>query len=220
MHPQIEPSNIIYKVVDGPHFGWLEVISSQFLIEAENIKDEPRPSKVFDQAIINSKRLSYVQSGVNQTHDRIIFDVTNGIVWLRGVELSVIIVPEFLYMQAKNITVVEGSKVTLKLDSIQVLTDYYRGKVTEYRVEVPPKRGKLWNGKNVSKFSAKDIETNSIEVFFNLFKFRIFLLIKIGIHYSNIYFSMSMMVLKGVVTVLISSELQSEIKKAYLLQYM
>lgn len=173
MHPQIEPSNIIYKVVEGPHFGWLEVISSQFMLETENIKDEPRVSKVFDQAIINSKRLSYVQSGVNQTQDRIVFDVTNGIVWLRAVELAIIIVPEFLYMQSKNITVVEGSKATLRTDSIQILTDYYRGKVTEYRVEVPPKRGKLWNGKMITKFSAKDIETNSIEVMMILFKFSV-----------------------------------------------
>lgn len=169
MHPQIEPSNIIYKVTDGPHYGWLEVVSSPIPIETENIKDEPKPSKVFDQAIINAKRLNYVQSGVNQTRDRITIDVTNGIVWLKGLELSIVIVPEFLYLQAKNITVMEGGHVSFKSDKFVVLTDYYKGKIVEYRVEVPPKYGKLWNGKPVHKFTLKELDVDGIKVCVSLY---------------------------------------------------
>lgn len=50
----------------------------------------------------------YIQAGVNQSVDHFVFDVTNGITWLRGLMLKIIIIPENLYMQTRNVSVEEG----------------------------------------------------------------------------------------------------------------
>lgn len=143
MHPQIEPSNIVYKVVEGPHHGWLEIVNSRGTVELENYNEEPVHTKVFDQFVINANRLVYVQSGVNRTRDKIRMDVTNGIVWLRDVEISIIIIPEHFYVSVANLTVVEGEAVSLKPELFKTETEYYRGKVVSYKVIHEPKYGKI-----------------------------------------------------------------------------
>lgn len=50
----------------------------------------------------------YIQAGVNQSVDHFTFDVTNGITWLRGLMLKIVIIPENLYMQTRNVSVEEG----------------------------------------------------------------------------------------------------------------
>lgn len=142
MHPQIEPSNILYQVTDGPYHGWLEV-TAVGTVELENYNEEPVQTKVFDQSIINSNRLVYVQAGVNRTRDKIKMDVTNGIVWLRGIELTVIIIPEHFYVVSSNLTVVEGMSVSIKQDLFSTVTEYYRGRVVSYKVVQNPKYGKI-----------------------------------------------------------------------------
>ncbi|XP_068618390.1 chondroitin sulfate proteoglycan 4 [Battus philenor] len=146
MHPQIEPSNIVYQVVEGPYYGWLEITSTPGTVELENYNEEPIHTRVFDQTIINVNRLTYVQSGVNRTRDRIKMDVTNGIVWLRGIELSIIIIPEHFYVSASNVTVVEGNAVSLRPELFKTVTEYYRGKVVSYKVIEKPKYGKIMIG--------------------------------------------------------------------------
>ncbi|KAH9644183.1 hypothetical protein HF086_008672 [Spodoptera exigua] len=143
MHPQIEPSNIVYQVTEGPYHGWLEITTTPGTLELENYNEEPVHIKVFDQSIINANRLVYVQSGVNRTRDRIRMDVTNGIVWLRDVELNVVIIPEHFYVHAYNLTVVEGEAVSVKPDLFRTITDYYKGKVVAYKVVEKPKYGKI-----------------------------------------------------------------------------
>lgn len=51
----------------------------------------------------------YIQAGVNQSVDHFTFDVTNGITWLRGLVLKIVIIPENLYIQARNLSVDEGN---------------------------------------------------------------------------------------------------------------
>ncbi|XP_052752420.1 chondroitin sulfate proteoglycan 4 isoform X2 [Galleria mellonella] len=146
MHPQIEPSNIVYQVTEGPYHGWLEITTTPGTIELENYNEEPVHTRVFDQSIINVNRLIYVQSGVNRTRDRIKMDVTNGIVWLRDLELTVVIIPEHFYVVASNLTVVEGETASLKPDLFRTVTEYYRGKVVTYKVVEKPKYGKIVMG--------------------------------------------------------------------------
>lgn len=52
----------------------------------------------------------YIQAGVNQSVDHFIFDVTNGITWLRGLMLKIVIIPENLYIQTQNVSVEEGNQ--------------------------------------------------------------------------------------------------------------
>lgn len=143
MHPQIEPSNTVYQVIDGPYHGWLEIATTPGTLELENYNEEPVHVKVFDQSIINANKLVYVQSGVNRTKDRIRMDVTNGIVWLRDLELNVVIIPEHFYLSATNLTVVEGEAVSMKPDLFRTVTEYYKGKVVSYKIIDKPKYGKI-----------------------------------------------------------------------------
>lgn len=53
----------------------------------------------------------YIQAGVNQSTDHFVFDVTNGITWLRGLMLKIVIIPEHLYMETMNVSVEEGKVI-------------------------------------------------------------------------------------------------------------
>lgn len=145
MHPQIEPSNIVYRVTEGPYHGWLEIAATPGAVDLESY-GEPQHARVFDQSIVDAYRLTYVQSGVNRTRDRVKMDVTNGIVHLRDVELVVVIIPERFYVAAAEVTVVEGGAVSVRPEMFRTLTEYYRGKVVSYKVLEKPKYGKLVMG--------------------------------------------------------------------------
>lgn len=84
----------------SPQHGYLEIQSIT--------SDDEYNCKVFDQSTINSEKMFYIQAGVNQSTDHFIFDVTNGITWLRGLMLKIVIIPENLYMETVNASVEEG----------------------------------------------------------------------------------------------------------------
>lgn len=50
----------------------------------------------------------YIQAGVNQSSDSFEFDVTNGITWLKGLQLKIVIIPENIYIETDDISVEEG----------------------------------------------------------------------------------------------------------------
>lgn len=87
-------------MTNSPHHGYLEIQSIT--------SDDEYNCKVFDQLTINSEKMFYIQAGVNQSSDYFVFDVTNGITWLRGLVLKIVIIPEILYIQSANVTVDEG----------------------------------------------------------------------------------------------------------------
>jgi hypothetical protein len=87
MHPHIPASDITYLVIEGPLYGYLEVLSSQ--VESEEDPGEveesrPDPITLFDQSLIDDKRVHYIQATANRTRDMFVVDVTNGISWLQG----------------------------------------------------------------------------------------------------------------------------------------
>jgi hypothetical protein len=87
MHPHIPASDITYLVVEPPIYGYLEVLSSQGEAEedpGEVEESRPAPVTLFDQSLIDDKRVHYIQSTANQTKDMFVVDVTNGISWLQG----------------------------------------------------------------------------------------------------------------------------------------
>lgn len=101
VHPNISPGDITYLVTSSPQHGYLEIQSIT--------SDDEYNCKVFDQSTVNSEKMFYIQAGVNQSVDHFIFDVTNGITWLRGLMLKIVIIPENLYIQTRNVSVEEGN---------------------------------------------------------------------------------------------------------------
>ncbi|XP_031770983.1 chondroitin sulfate proteoglycan 4 [Apis florea] len=143
MHPKIPDSEIVYFLKEWPQNGYLEL-----QIHDEH-SDETREDyignavKSFDQSMINEGRVFYVQSVMNQTNDKFVVDVTNGITWLRDLNVNFVIVPEKLYVEAKGIVVVEGKSTILDETNFSILTPYYSNKVTNFRIEEKPKHGTI-----------------------------------------------------------------------------
>lgn len=83
--PHVPATDITYLVTEPPRYGYLEL---EGLVGGEEGEEAVT---TFTQETVNSGRLHYVQATANQTRDRMVVDVTNGITWLR--DLVVIILP-------------------------------------------------------------------------------------------------------------------------------
>ncbi|KAH8391792.1 hypothetical protein KR215_003669, partial [Drosophila sulfurigaster] len=160
VHPNISPGDITFLVTSSPMHGYLEMQSMSF--------DDEYNCKVFDQSSVNTEKMFYIQAGVNQSSDYFVFDVTNGITWLRQLMLKIVIIPEKLYMHTNTISVVEGKMVQLTASDIQPYSEYYRGKILEYIVTVTPSSGHILAGSSkVKRFTQKQLEQGSIQYVHN-----------------------------------------------------
>lgn len=165
MHPKISPSEIIYHVQEWPQNGYLDLQLQDEHSEETREEYSGNAVKHFEQSLINDGRVFYVQSVINQTNDRFIVDVTNGITWLRGLSVNFVILPEKLYIAAKTLTVVEGKNATLSESNFLVVTPYYAGKATDYRITEKPRHGTILDftkNTQVKKFSQKHLNAGVI----------------------------------------------------------
>ncbi|KAK6642782.1 hypothetical protein RUM43_004284 [Polyplax serrata] len=164
MHPNIAASDIIYYVVRQPLFGTLEIDS--FAVPEDGKEDYKAVVKVFEQSVINDHQLHYVQEIANQTEDLIVVDVTNGITWIRGLELHIVVIPEFIYLLGGEFECLEGDSVQLPNSLFVAQNEYYRNKITEYEVVEKPKHGIVYLSKysetSVSKFTKQQFENGLV----------------------------------------------------------
>ncbi|XP_075152983.1 chondroitin sulfate proteoglycan 4-like protein [Haematobia irritans] len=160
VHPNISPGDITFLVTASPLHGYLEMQSMSF--------DDEYNCKVFDQSAINTEKMFYIQAGVNQSSDYFVFDVTNGITWLRNLMLRIVIIPEKLYMHTNTISVVEGKTVQLSSADIQPFSEYYRGKILEYIITVKPGAGYIIaSNSKVKRFTQKQLDLGAIQYIHN-----------------------------------------------------
>lgn len=79
-----------------------------------------------------------------------------------------LIVPEWLYISGGELHVLEGDAVTVPQSMLTVLTEYYHGRVTEYRVVEPPRAGTLQSLQEpnirLHKFSAIQLKAGLVQV--------------------------------------------------------
>lgn len=110
--------------------------------------------------MINDNRILYIQSAANQTKDRVVFNVTNGMIWHNNIVLKIEIIPEQIYLGSNNLTVTEGGVATLSTSHIFVLTDYYKNRIKEYIILQDAKHGCIQIHKRCNKhngFSHKEL---------------------------------------------------------------
>lgn len=160
LHPLIPASDIMYIITEMPEYGYLE-LQKNTMVGEEDIQD----TRIFDQSVINAGKLHYIQSGVNKTADKIVFNISNGITTLPNLALNVVILPEHIYLGTDDLYVVEGKSVVLSKNNLQILSDYYRGKVTEFKIKKQPSYGILTFGKlkdKITRFSYKQLEANAV----------------------------------------------------------
>ena len=99
----VDVKDIVYIVHQPPLHGYLEVDH-----DGVDYDDDPavvvahRPEvNVFDQSVIDENRLHYIQSGANQTLDRFVFDVTNGVVTLTNLTFDISIIPKSIFLATR-----------------------------------------------------------------------------------------------------------------------
>lgn len=141
----------------SPQHGYLEIQSIT--------TDDEYNTKVFDQSRINSLKMFYIQAGVNQSSDYFMFDVTNGIYWLKDLILKIVIIPENLYIRTQNIQVEEGKSVKLTADLMTPFSEFYIGKVIEYKILELPRFGSIKSGKSskINRFTQKQLEAGVVQ---------------------------------------------------------
>ncbi|XP_058794987.1 chondroitin sulfate proteoglycan 4 [Phymastichus coffea] len=160
-YPGIPSNKITYHVRQWPRYGYLEVQSYE-----NDDFDEFNTNLVkhFGQNLIDEHHVSYVQSTPNQTHDVFLVDVSNGITWSRNLTVNIVIVPDKLYVAARNLSVLEGKSVILQDFDFYTVTPYFAGKITEYTIVEKPRHGNmmdLWNNP-IRNFTHKQLVSKEI----------------------------------------------------------
>lgn len=136
-------------MAEYPYNGYISILPT-----TPGGQDDSSNVRTFTQSLMNENRVIYVQSIANQTKDRIIFNVTNGIVWLYGLSLEIQIIPERLYLGSNPISVHEGGTAVISPLHLFVLTGFYKNRVTEYLILEQPKHGCLQVHKRCMKIQA------------------------------------------------------------------
>ncbi|XP_050522785.1 chondroitin sulfate proteoglycan 4 [Daktulosphaira vitifoliae] len=135
----VPPSDIMYLVKEQPRFGYLE---KEFNEEDPNNLENNHLTS-FNQSLINNGHLYYVQSTMNQSTDRLVVDITNGVVSLYGLVISFVIVPKNVYLTSSQLNVIEGGNVTLSSDTFPVASIYYTDRISRYSLVSPPNHGRI-----------------------------------------------------------------------------
>ncbi|KAL1129677.1 hypothetical protein AAG570_012622 [Ranatra chinensis] len=160
----VPPSDITFLVLTGPEGGYLEVEGSEEERAGED--DDKGGIRAFDQATVDAGKLYYVQVSANQTHDRIIVDVTNGISWLRSLIIKLIVVPSKIYLAGQELKVDEGGFVIFPHNAFASISPFYINKITDYFILENPVYGSVVigpNNKSVSKWTAHQLKSSLIK---------------------------------------------------------
>nr|XP_023011888.1 chondroitin sulfate proteoglycan 4 [Leptinotarsa decemlineata]XP_023011889.1 chondroitin sulfate proteoglycan 4 [Leptinotarsa decemlineata] len=158
--PNVPPSVIVYHIAEMPEYGYISILS-----DAKN-GNEPTNVISFTQDLINENKVLYIQSGTNQTKDRIIFNVTNGIVWRKNVQLNIEIIPERLYLGGNDVMVNEGGITVLTVAHVFVVTEYYKSKITVYTIRENVKHGCIQIHRRCLKskgFTQKELQSGFVQ---------------------------------------------------------
>ncbi|EFA11160.2 Chondroitin sulfate proteoglycan 4-like Protein [Tribolium castaneum] len=160
----VPPSAIYYYITQPPENGYISTIP-----DSKRSDYEPSNVYYFTQDLINENRILYIQSAANQTRDKIVFNVTNGMVWQNDVTLRIEIIPEQIYLGSNNVTVNEGGVTTLSTSHLFILTDYYKSKsqvqYLQYAILQDARHGCIQIDKRcnkLNKFSHKKLLGGSI----------------------------------------------------------
>ncbi|XP_071054832.1 chondroitin sulfate proteoglycan 4 isoform X2 [Onthophagus taurus] len=156
---EVPPSSIVYYIAEYPLYGYITMLASFKFGEENTIV------RSFTQSVINEGRLVYVQSAANETQDRILFNVTNGMVSLLNVVLDIQIIPDRIYLGTNTLNVSEGGLSIISIAHLFVLTDYYKSKISEYVLLELPKYGCILVRRSCTKwkkFTNKDLKSGLV----------------------------------------------------------
>ncbi|CAH1153718.1 unnamed protein product [Phaedon cochleariae] len=156
----VPSSAIVYHIIEIPEYGYITLLGDS------RSGDEPMNVLSFTQDQINNNEVLYIQSGANQTKDKITFNVTNGIIWRKNIQLDIGIIPDRLYLGSNDVMVNEGGVAAISVAHLFVLTDYYKSKVTVYTITEATRHGCVQVHKRCLKsksFTQKELQAGLVQ---------------------------------------------------------
>ncbi|KAG2466648.1 CSPG4 protein, partial [Polypterus senegalus] len=163
VHEDSLPSEIVFTIKTPPHYGYIRSFAEG---KEHYLGTEQTPITSFTQQDINDGNIQYVQVAANQLTDDFVLDVTNEITEIKGILISIDIIPSVIPVQVLNFTIHEGSSKALTEDIIKVTNKHFAGLNFEYYVLDPPKHGYIENsrfpGMKLSHFTRKQVENEFI----------------------------------------------------------
>ncbi|KAG9488246.1 hypothetical protein GDO78_007836 [Eleutherodactylus coqui] len=162
VHEDNTPGEIVFTVVTSPSYGYIRRFESNEGL----FPDEPKSIRTFTQQDVNRGNLQYVQTTAGQVQDNFTLDVTNGVREMRGITVSVDIIPVLIPLEIQNITVREGASKALTHDHLRILNKHYQDLNFEFALLDEPKNGYVENtrfpGIKLSRFTKKQVEQELI----------------------------------------------------------
>ena len=154
---QYDPRDIEYLILVSPKHGNLLV---------DNVRLDSEDEMTFTQADINTGRVMYEPTVDNASHDQFIFEVSNGIADLRGLEFMIDIMPYSLTFQVQNMSVIEGGKKTLTSQHLQVDKKFSNRQDIVFTIRDQPNFGRLEldsdKGKPLSSFTLGQVQRGMV----------------------------------------------------------
>ncbi|XP_041366688.1 chondroitin sulfate proteoglycan 4-like [Gigantopelta aegis] len=155
-HPSTPSKDIIFTVTTLPTGGVLRVGSKELAGDA---------TPTFTQKDIDQGHVAYSQSATDVLSDQFIFDVSNGHQSLLNLQFYIEVVPTYLPLVVKNISVVEGGQVSLTKEVLSLKGRHFKNKRVTFEITNNPFHG--WfessakKGVRVLVFTSDDIATTN-----------------------------------------------------------
>nr|XP_015828667.2 chondroitin sulfate proteoglycan 4 [Nothobranchius furzeri] len=158
-HEDNLPSEIVFAVKVSPSHGFLR----HFVEEEERyIGTKQSPVRTFTQADVNSGNIQYVQVEPNQVNDTFVLDATNGVTDVRGIQMSVDIIPLLIPLHVTNFTLNEGASKALTQDVLKVTNRHFSGVNFFYSLTEVPHHGHVEHSRHpgvpLTTFTRRQVE--------------------------------------------------------------
>ena len=148
-HPDSAAENIEYLILVAPKYGRLFFANKELTLDSD---------MTFTQQDINQGLVSYQLDNTSAVTDQFIFEVSNGLEALRGLEFLINIVQSTVLFEVKNISVREGGQKVLTFDHLVVDKTFYEREVVTFKVRSEPLHGTIKvNRKSVDIFTSEEV---------------------------------------------------------------
>ncbi|XP_052794323.1 chondroitin sulfate proteoglycan 4-like isoform X2 [Mya arenaria] len=129
-----DPANMEYLILVLPKHGDIYVKHVKLVSEVE---------MTFTQTDINDGNVEYEPVVDSATTDQFIFEVSNGVEALRGLEFMIDIVPYSLSLHIQNFSVIEGGKKILSSEQIKVDENFSQKQNLVFTLKEQPNYGRV-----------------------------------------------------------------------------
>lgn len=157
-HEDNLPSEIVFTVSVAPSHGFLRRFAKE-----RYVGTKMSAVTTFTQEDINEGNIQYVQAEPNEASDAFVLDATNGVTHVRGINVSVDIIPRLIPLHVANLTLREGASRALTRDVLSVSSRHFSGINFLYSVIEPPQHGHVEHSRHpgvaITSFTRRQVSS-------------------------------------------------------------